>query len=155
LIIVGDGPYRKEVLRLVAGSGLGSFVHLTGKVNQVDLPKWYAAGDVFAMPCRTRVGGWDVEGLGIVFLEGSATGLPVIVGDSGGATDAVVNGETGFLVNGKDTNEIADRISYLLNNPVAAKAMGEAGRNWVASEWTWDQNFKKLDGLLSGLDFAD
>lgn len=155
LIVVGDGPYRKDVERLVARSGLENFVHLTGKVSQEDLSKWYAAGDVFAMPCRTRVGGWDVEGLGIVFLEGSATGLPVIVGDSGGATDAVIPGETGFLVNGKDTDEIADRISYLLNNPLAAKAMGEAGRNWVTSEWTWDQNFKKLNGLLSGLDFVD
>ena len=155
LIIVGDGPYRKEVERLVARSGLESFVHLTGKVSQGDLSKWYAAGDIFAMPCRTRVGGWDVEGLGIVFLEGSATGLPVIVGDSGGAPDAVIHGETGFLVNGRDTEEIADRISYLLNNPAAAQAMGEAGRNWVASEWSWDRNFKKLDGLLSGLDSVD
>lgn len=155
LIIVGDGPYRKKVEHFVSSLGLENFVHLTGKVSQGDLSKWYAAGDIFAMPCRTRVGGWDVEGLGIVFLEGSATGLPVVVGDSGGAIDAVIHGETGFLVNGRDTDGIADRVSYLLNNPVAAKAMGEAGRNWVTSEWTWDQNFKKLDGLLSGLDFVD
>lgn len=155
LIIVGDGPYRKKVEHFVSSLGLENFVHLTGKVSQGDLSKWYAAGDIFAMPCRTRVGGWDVEGLGIVFLEGSATGLPVVVGDSGGAIDAVIHGETGFLVNGRDTDGIADHVSYLLNNPVAAKAMGEAGRNWVTNEWTWDQNFKKLDGLLSGLDFVD
>jgi phosphatidylinositol alpha-1,6-mannosyltransferase len=155
LIIVGDGPYRKDLERLVKKLGLESFVHLTGKVSQTELSKWYAAGDIFAMPCRTRMGGWDVEGLGIVFLEGSATGLPVIVGDSGGAVDAVIDGETGYLVDGTNTAEIADRIAYLFANPDVAKKMGNAGRNWVTQEWTWDQNFKKLDGLLSGLDFSD
>jgi phosphatidylinositol alpha-1,6-mannosyltransferase len=155
LIIVGEGPYRKDLESLVKKFGLEEFVHLTGKVSQGELSKWYAAGDIFAMPCRTRMGGWDVEGLGIVFLEGSATGLPVIVGDSGGAIDAVLDGETGYLVNGTNTSEIAQRISYLIANPDAAKRMGEAGRNWVSQEWTWDQNFKKLDGLLSGLDFVD
>ena len=155
LIIVGDGPYRKDLERLVKKLGLENFVHLTGKVSQAELSKWYAAGDVFAMPCRTRMVGWDVEGLGIVFLEGSATGLPVIVGDSGGAVDAVIDGETGYLVDGTNTAEIAGRIAYLFANPDIAKKMGEAGRNWVTQEWTWDQNFKKLDGLLSGLDFSD
>ena len=155
LIIVGDGPYRKDLERLVKKLGLENFVHLTGKVSQTELSKWYAAGDIFAMPCRTRMGGWDVEGLGIVFLEGSATGLPVIVGDSGGAVDAVVDGATGYLVDGTNTAEIADRIAYLFANPDVAKKMGNAGRNWVTQEWTWDQNFKKLDGLLSGLDFSD
>lgn len=155
LIIVGEGPYRKVLERLISKLGLSEFVHLTGKVNQTDLSKWYAAADVFAMPCRTRMGGWDVEGLGIVFLEGSATGLPVVVGDSGGAIDAVIDGETGYLVDGRNTSEIAQRLAYLLTNPAAAKSMGEAGRNWVTNEWTWNQSFKKLDGLLSGLDFAD
>jgi len=155
LIIVGEGPYRKDLEGLITKLGLEKFVHMTGKVSQSDLPKWYAAGDIFAMPCRTRMAGWDVEGLGIVFLEGSATGLPVIVGDSGGAIDAVLDGETGFLVDGNNTSEIAQRISFLISNPDVAKKMGEAGRNWVSQEWTWDHNFKKLDGLLSGLDFAD
>ena len=101
------------------------------------------------------MGGWDVEGLGIVFLEGSATGLPVVVGNSGGAIDAVIDGETGYLVDGRNTSEIAQRLAFLLTNPAVAKSMGEAGRNWVTNEWTWDQSFKKLDGLLSGLDFVD
>ena len=155
LIIVGEGSYRKEIEKLISKFGLADFVHLTGKVSQKDLSKWYAAGDIFAMPCRTRLGGWDVEGLGIVFLEGSATGLPVVVGDSGGAVDAVIDGKTGFLVDGRNTDEIAQRLAYLIANPDIAKSMGSAGRAWVSSQWTWDQNFKKLDGLLSGLDFAD
>jgi phosphatidylinositol alpha-1,6-mannosyltransferase len=155
LIIVGEGPYRKDLERLITKLGLAEFVHLTGKVSQKELPNWYASGDIFAMPCRTRMGGWDVEGLGIVFLEGSATGLPVIVGDSGGAIDAVVDNETGYLVDGNNTSEIAQRIAFLITNPDVAKRMGGAGRNWVTQEWTWDQNFKKIDGLLSGQDFAD
>lgn len=155
LIIVGEGPHRKKIERLISHLGLTEFVHLTGKVSQVELPKWYAAADIFAMPCRTRLGGWDVEGLGIVFLEASATEMPVIVGNSGGAVDAVIDGETGFLVDGRDAKEIAERLMTLLANPDLAKSMGAKGRNWVSSEWSWDQNFKKLDGLLSGLDFAD
>ena len=155
LIIVGEGPYRKDLEALVSKLNLSNYVHFTGKVSQGELSHWYAAGDIFAMPCRTRMGGWDVEGLGIVFLEGSATGLPVIVGNSGGAVDAVLDGETGYLLDGRDTSEIAKRIAFLFANPEVAREMGAAGRNWVTQEWTWDQNFKKLDGLLSGFDFAD
>ena len=152
LIIVGDGPYRKHLEKLTADLGLRDNVHFTGKVDQAQLANWYAAGDVFAMPCRTRVGGWDVEGLCIVFLEASATGLPVIVGNSGGAVDAVLDGETGFLVNGNNLSEISDRLIELLANQDLAKRMGSAGRNWVAREWTWEHSFKRLESLLSGID---
>lgn len=152
LIIVGDGPYGKHLEKLTADLGLRDNVHFTGKVDQAQLANWYAAGDVFAMPCRTRVGGWDVEGLGIVFLEASATGLPVIVGNSGGAVDAVLDGETGFLVNGNDLSEIRDRLIELLTNQDLAKRMGSAGQNWVAQEWTWEHSFKRLESLLSGID---
>ena len=152
LLIVGDGPYRKELEKLTNELQLSNRVHFTGKVAPNELSHWYAAGDVFAMPCRTRMGGWDVEGLGIVFLEGSATGLPVVVGDSGGAVDAVVDGETGFLVNGNDLKQITDRIIELLLNPQLAGQMGAAGRDWVKQQWTWELSFKRLDALLSGID---
>ena len=152
LIIVGDGPYRKHLEKLTNDLGLRDHVHFTGKVAQDQLANWYAAGDVFAMPCRTRVGGWDVEGLGIVFLEASATGLPVIVGDSGGAVDAVLDGETGFLVDGKNLIQISDRLIQLLNDQDLAKRMGAAGRAWVMQQWTWEHSFKRLDSLLSGID---
>ena len=152
LIIVGDGPYRKHLEKLTADLGLRDNVHFTGKVDQAQLANWYAVGDVFAMPCRTRIGGWDVEGLGIVFLEASATGLPVIVGDSGGAVDAVLDGETGFLVDGNNLSEIRDRLIELLTDQDLAKRMGSAGRNWVAQEWTWEHSFKRLESLLSSID---
>jgi phosphatidylinositol alpha-1,6-mannosyltransferase len=110
----------------------------------------YAAGDVFAMPCRTRRAGMDVEGLGIVYLEASALGLPVVVGDSGGAPEAVRDGETGYLVDGRDVAAIADRTAELLDDgPLRAK-FGEAGRQWVQAEWRWDAVAAKLRALLDG-----
>ena len=90
------------------------------------------------MPCRTRRGGLDVEGLGIVYLEASATGLPVVGGDSGGAPDAILDGETGYVVPGTDTGALASRLVSLLTDPAGARAMGEKGRAWVERDWTWD-----------------
>ena len=82
LLIVGGGPYAADLRRLAESSGVGSSVRFTGPVPQVELTAHFAAGNVFAMPCRTRRRGLDVEGLGIVYLEASATGLPVVGGDS-------------------------------------------------------------------------
>ena len=96
----------------------------TGGVAHAELPAHYAAGDVFAMPCRTRRAGLDVEGLGIVYLEASATGLPVVAGDSGGAPDAVRDGETGYVVDGRDVHAVAERLVTLLHDADAARAAG-------------------------------
>ena len=100
LLIVGRGPDEDRLRRLARETGVDRHVVLTGGVPAADLPQYYAAGDVFAMPCRTRRGGLDVEGLGIVYLEASATGLPVVAGNSGGAPEAVRPGETGYVVDG-------------------------------------------------------
>ena len=121
---------------------------MTGSVPWEELPAHYAAGDVFAMPCRTRNFGLDVEGLGIVYLEASAVGLPVVAGDSGGAPDAVVEGETGFVVPGRDVDALTDRLVTLLKDPALARKMGAAGREWVRSEWTWDNTAARLRELL-------
>ena len=125
-------------------------VLLTGEVPFADLPAWYAVGDVFAMPCRTRNAGWDVEGLGIVYLEASATGLPVVAGDSGGAPDAVMDGVTGYVVDGNDTAAIARRITQLLGDADLRATMGRAGRDWVTREWTWDRSAERLRAMLGG-----
>lgn len=152
LLIVGGGPYRKDLQGLVDQMGLGSDVVITGGVPWEELPAHYAAGDVFAMPCRTRQGGWDVEGLGIVYLEASATALPVVSGDSGGAPDAVQEGETGFIVGGRDQDALVARVSQLLTDPDLAAAMGRAGREWVESSWGWDRSAHRLRQLLDGRD---
>ena len=113
-------------------------VVFTGGVAHHDLPAHYAAGDVFAMPCRTRRRGLDVEGLGIVYLEASATGLPVLAGDSGGAPDAVLEGETGYVVDGRDVDAVAGRLVTLLRDPALRQRLGAAGRAWVERDWRWD-----------------
>ncbi|MEU5143534.1 glycosyltransferase family 4 protein [Streptomyces sp. NPDC021139] len=148
LLIVGGGPYEKDLRRLAEETGVAASVHFTGAVPWSELPAYYGAGDVFAMPCRTRRGGLDVEGLGIVYLEASATGLPVVAGDSGGAPDAVLDGETGWVVRGADPNESADRITTLLADPELRRRMGERGRAWVAEKWRWDLLAEHLKALL-------
>jgi phosphatidylinositol alpha-1,6-mannosyltransferase len=124
-------------------------VKFTGSVPWEQLPAHYAAGDVFAMPCRTRRKGLDVEGLGIVYLEASATGLPVIAGDSGGAPDAVLAGETGYVVGGRDLPALVDRLTELLSDPAKAQSMGKAGRAWVERDWRWDMLAARMTGLLN------
>ncbi|MFJ9677333.1 glycosyltransferase family 4 protein [Streptomyces sp. NPDC101194] len=148
LLIVGGGPYAKELERLAARTGVADSVRFTGPVPWEELPAHCGAGDVFAMPCRTRRGGLDVEGLGIVFLEASATGLPVVAGDSGGAPDAVLDGETGWVVRGGSVEESADRIVTLLRDPELRRRMGERGRAWVEEKWRWDLLAERLRALL-------
>jgi phosphatidylinositol alpha-1,6-mannosyltransferase len=151
LLLVSGGPYRSTLHRLAAEAP----VVFTGSVPWAELPAHYAAGDVFAMPCRTRKGGLDVEGLGIVYLEASATGLPVVAGDSGGAPDAVREGETGFVVGGRDIPAIADRVATLLADRELARQMGVAGRAWVEKEWGWDTQGDRLRALLADRDQVD
>lgn len=148
LLIVGGGPYEKELRRLAEETGVAGSVRFTGSVPWSELPAHYGAGDVFAMPCRTRRGGLDVEGLGIVYLEASATGLPVVAGDSGGAPDAVLDGETGWVVRGGHPEEAAERVVTLLGDPELRRRMGERGRAWVEERWRWDTLAEKLQLLL-------
>ncbi|SED30100.1 phosphatidylinositol alpha-1,6-mannosyltransferase [Streptomyces sp. 3213] len=148
LLIVGGGPYEQDLRRLVRETGVSDSVRFTGAVPWAELPAHYGAGDVFAMPCRTRRGGLDVEGLGIVYLEASATGLPVVAGDSGGAPDAVLDGETGWVVRGGSPEEAADRIVALLGDPELRRNMGERGRSWVEEKWRWDLLAERLRALL-------
>ncbi|MFI8516563.1 glycosyltransferase family 4 protein [Streptomyces sp. NPDC085481] len=148
LLIVGGGPYEQDLRRLAARTGVAASVRFTGAVPWSELPAHYGAGDVFAMPCRTRRGGLDVEGLGIVYLEASATGLPVVAGDSGGAPDAVLDGETGWVVRGGVPEESADRIATLLLDPELRARMGERGRSWVEERWRWDLLAQRLRELL-------
>ncbi|MDT9687981.1 glycosyltransferase family 4 protein [Streptomyces sp. P9(2023)] len=148
LLIVGGGPYEKDLRRLAATTGVSDSVRFTGAVPWEELPAHYGAGDVFAMPCRTRRGGLDVEGLGIVYLEASATGLPVVAGDSGGAPDAVLDGETGWVVRGDSPEESADRIATLLLDPELRRRMGTRGRAWVEDRWRWDLLAERLKELL-------
>jgi phosphatidylinositol alpha-1,6-mannosyltransferase len=150
LLLVSGGPHRPTLQRMARDLDVADHVVFTGTVPWAELPEHYAAGDVFAMPCRTRNGGLDVEGLGIVYLEASAIGLPVIAGDSGGAPDAVRDGETGYVVGGRDVPALAGRLVELLTDEGLRQKMGAAGRAWVEAEWGWDTQAARLRDLLVG-----
>jgi phosphatidylinositol alpha-1,6-mannosyltransferase len=150
LLLVGGGPYRSTLETMAREHGVAEHVVFAGSVPWAELPAHYAAGDVFAMPCRTRRAGLDVEGLGIVYLEASATGLPVVGGDSGGAPDAVREGETGFVVAGRDQSALVERVTDVLGDFRLAARMGEAGRAWVEAEWRWDTQATRLATMLAG-----
>lgn len=149
LLVVGDGPERAALERSAAELGVADHVVFTGAVPWLELPAHYAAADVFAMPCRTRGRGLDVEGLGIVFLEASAMALPVVAGDSGGAPEAVLEGKTGVVVPGRDVQAVAQAVTNLLVHRDTARKWGAAGREWVADRWNWQRSADRLASLLS------
>jgi phosphatidyl-myo-inositol dimannoside synthase len=147
LVIVGGGPYEARLRTLAAGAPDGSVV-FAGQVPEEDLPRYYAMGDVFAMPCRTRLGGMEVEGWGNVFIEASACARPIVVGDSGGARETVVDGETGLLVDGSDVEQVADAVAGLLADPDRARQMGAAGRERVERGHSWPAIATRLAAWL-------
>jgi phosphatidylinositol alpha-1,6-mannosyltransferase len=148
LLIVGSGPYDARLKALAHSSGVQDRVVFTGAVPYEELAAYFRAGDVFAMPCRLRWFGFDVEALGAVFLQGAAVGRPVIAGDSGGAPEAVRHGETGLVVDPNEPEPLAHAIISLLHDPARAEARGRAGSEWVHREWTWDQMWGRLVRLL-------
>jgi phosphatidylinositol alpha-1,6-mannosyltransferase len=147
LLIVGGGPYREHLERMASDAEPGA-VLFSGEVSDEELPRYYAAGDVFAMPCRSRLGGFEVEGLGIVFLEAAACGRPVVAGNSGGAPEAVDDGVTGLVVDGSHPGAVAEAVGSLLVDPVRARAMGKAGRARVERSYTWPHAAAKLASWL-------
>jgi len=148
LLLVGDGPHRRAVERLVVERGLERDVVLAGRVPWDRTPAYYAAGDVFCMPTRTRLAGLEPEALGICYLEAAAAGLPVVAGDSGGAPDAVLDGENGYVVDGRSPEQVADRVAALLEDRDRARRFGERGRAWVLEQWGWDRQAARLSELL-------
>ncbi len=147
LVITGpgdDSALRSAATRL----GVANRIVFTGGVPHEQTPAFFAAADVFASPCRDRHAGLEVEGLGIVFLEASACGLPVIVGRSGGAVDTVLDGRTGVVVDPADVRAVATAIIELLGAPARAAAMGRAGRKWVERGWTWGHVHDTVARLL-------
>ncbi len=147
LLFVGTGSYRKVLDDLIIDRSLQKFVTFTGRVQYEDLTKYICVGDIFAMPSRSRMAGLEVEGLGIVYLEASSCGLPVLGGDSGGAPDAVLPGVTGLVVNGRNTHAIAKAAVQLLESD--RKAMGQAGRKWALETWDWEIWANKFVALVN------
>jgi len=148
LVFIGEGPHRKKLDQLVKRHKLENHVTFIGRIQYSDLPRHFSLGDIFAMPSRSRLFGLEVEGLGIVYLEASACGLPVVGGNSGGAPDAVKEGITGFVVDGNKLPEIADRIITLLKDDELRNQMGNAGRSWAMEEWQWKRWSQAFNQVL-------
>lgn len=149
LLIVGGGSLKQSLHKKTFDNNVHTSVTITGAVDWKELPGFYAAGDVFAMPVRTRNLGFDVEGLGIVYLEASATGIPVIAGNSGGAPEAVIDGVTGFVLNPNNQMILAEKIIELLLNKELSNRLGKQGRSWIEKQWQWPSRHLQLKNLLS------
>jgi len=147
LLVAGDGPRKQELQKLAASLGVADHVVFLGGPSDAELPAVYDAMDVFALPTHTRKFGVDVEGLGIVFLEAAATGVPVLVGASGGSVDAVRPGQTGELID-TDPQGIAASIVELARDDAVRSAMGQAGRAWMLDEWQWSDRATRVAELL-------
>lgn len=149
LLFIGEGPYRDYLMKRADELGVAGAITFIGRIQYAQLPRYICVGDIFAMPSRSRLAGLEVEGLGIVYLEASACGLAVIGGKSGGAPDAVLEGETGFAVDGSSADAVADAAIMLLHNPELAKAMGARGRQWIIDEWRWELWSSRFASLLT------
>lgn len=147
LLVAGDGPRRGELQELARQCGVFDHVVFTGSVDDDELPAVYDAMDVFALPTHTRKFGVDVEGLGIVFLEASASGVPVLVGASGGSVDAVIPGVTGEVID-TDPASIAATVVELARDEKTRLGMGEAGRDWMVRDWQWSERATRVAELL-------
>jgi phosphatidylinositol alpha-1,6-mannosyltransferase len=148
LLLVGEGPYKKHLEKLVMKSSLEQNVTFAGRIMYDRLPSYLSAADLFAMPSRSRFFGLEVEGLGIVYLEASACGIPVVAGNSGGAPDAVLEGVTGLCVDGTNIEQITAAIVEICSDAERASHMGAAGRNWIVNQWRWDIWSKEFNALL-------
>ena len=125
--------------KMVQTLGLERQVKFAGFIPDRDLPDIYANSDIFVMASRQIPGRLDIiEGFGISFLEASASGLPVVAGNSGGVSDAVCEGETGLLVIPDAPEDIARALKRLLTDDGLARELGKKGRKWVETQMNWD-----------------
>jgi phosphatidyl-myo-inositol dimannoside synthase len=147
-LVVGSGPDRDRLEGLAYRKRVADRVIFAEEVPHDVLPQYFRAGDVFAMPCRTRKLGLEVEGFGLAFLEASAVGRPAVAGDSGGAPEAVLHGETGLVVDGNEVDEVAEAIIDLLGDPEKAAKLGQTGADRVRREFTWAALSLRLRDLL-------
>lgn len=148
LVIVGDGPQRGRLERLIRRRGLSGSVRLTGALRRDGVRAALEAADVFALPANTRLGGLDPEGLGLAAIEAAACGLPVVVGDSGGAPETVVPEQTGLVVDGRDPSAVAAALQRLHDDPARAASMGAAGRAFVTGTFGVDRARATLRTVL-------
>jgi phosphatidylinositol alpha-1,6-mannosyltransferase len=148
--VVGTGPDEARLRHLAHDVGVAQRVAFLGRLSDADLAEEYRRCAVFVLPSRRTADG-ELEGLGLVFLEAAAWGRPVIAGRSGGEIDAVVDGETGVLVDGESVDQVARAIQGLLDDPETLRRLGENGRRRVETSHNWHTAAARLDELLQRL----
>jgi phosphatidylinositol alpha-1,6-mannosyltransferase len=149
--IAGAGREQGRLTRLVHRTSAP--VHMLGRVTESDLPTVYGCADVFAMCCRTRWGGLEQEGFGIVFLEAAACGVPCVAGESGGAAEAVDDGITGIVVEHPDRpDQVAAAIAHLLDDQQLASQQGQAARHRAETEFSYDRLAARLATALDKIE---
>jgi phosphatidylinositol alpha-1,6-mannosyltransferase len=150
-LVAGDGPYRDTLDHLARAAGVRNRVVFAGRVEADDLPAVYALSDVFVMPSRVRPAECDVEGFGLVFLEANACGKPVIGGRTGGIPEAIVDGETGFLVDPESRADIAERLLTILSDSDRGAEMGRRGRDRVRAHFSWASAAAQVQELITAM----
>ncbi|HXF05762.1 MAG TPA: glycosyltransferase family 4 protein [Blastocatellia bacterium] len=153
-LVVGTGNDRTYLERRAAEFGLGDIVVFTGAVEDNLLPAYYRACDVFIMPSLTDCEKMVGEGFGIAYIEAAAFGRPAIAGRGGGATEAVLDGVTGLLVDPQSVDEIAQAILTLLTNDDLRQRLGEQARARAQREFTFDRFRQQVADLFTVL-FAE
>lgn len=148
LMIAGPGDENGKLKSRARQLGVEDHVLMPGAVSMADLPGYYNALDLFTMPVRTIAHGLNVEGLGIVFLEAQACGVPVVVGDGGGSPETLINRHTGQIVSGYDPSEVSTVITDLLSDEQRRKEYGKAARAHVLQTWDWSVRGPRLEFLL-------
>ncbi len=148
--VIGAGPRREQFERLAEIYGVGASARFLGQVTNDERDAWLERAHLFAMPSRVPGGGLGGEGFGIVYLEARWRGLPVVAGNVGGAVDAVVDGETGLLVNANDPVDVADAVTRLLVDQELSRRLGERGAA-RAQEFAWPLITSRVEDLLLSL----
>jgi phosphatidylinositol alpha-1,6-mannosyltransferase len=148
-VIVGDGPLRASLARLAASLGVADAVRFVGEVTDDEVDAWYRRCDVFVLASRESEVSGGAEGYGLVFVEASLHGKPLVGGRSGGIPDAVIDGETGLLVDPLDPGDIADAVTRMLSEPDLAARLGRAGRRRVLEELSWPRYSEQFARLLA------
>ncbi len=146
--IVGTGPARDSLRQLAKELQINHAVRFMDDVSDSDLPAIYRKATIFVMTARAEYHAGSVEGFGIVYLEASASGLPVVAARSGGAAEAVIDAETGLLVPPDDPQALAQALKRLLNDPALRQRLGRAGRRWVEREMNWDRVGRQFMSII-------
>jgi phosphatidylinositol alpha-1,6-mannosyltransferase len=146
-VVIGDGPLRPQVEAAIATADVGDAVSLLGRVDDAERDGWLDRSSVFCMPSRVPPGGLGGEGFGIVYLEAGAHGLPVVAGNVAGALDAVVDGETGILVDPADHRAVAAALIRVLSDPALASRLGKAGREHAEAH-AWPRIAARVEALV-------